>query len=146
MDAAPAFRHVETLRTTASLERVWALWSNTATWPTWDPPVERVVLDGPFRVGTTGHMVMAGGEMPFELEVVSPDERYLDVLRMGELEIRVDHVVEPVDGGSQVTVTTEVRGPGAEGVGKMVTADAPVALEALVAHAEAEPEPLPVIP
>ena len=147
MDAAPAFRHVETLQTTASPERIWALWSNTATWPTWDPPVEKVVLDGPFRVGTTGHMVMAGGfEMPFELEVVHPDERYLDVLWMGELEIRVDHVVEATDGGSLVTVITEVTGPGADGVGAMVTADAPTALAALVAQAEAEPEPLPVIP
>ena len=90
---------------------------------------------------------MAGGfELPFELEVVHPDERYLDVLRMGELEIRVDHVVEATDGGSLVTVTTEVTGPGADGVGAMVTADAPTALAALVAQAEAEPEPLPVIP
>ncbi len=106
-----------------------------------------MVLDGPFRVGTTGHMVMAGGfEMPFELEVVHPDERYLDVLRMGELEIRVDHVVEAAEGGSLVTVTTEVTGPGADGVGAMVTADAPTALAALVAQAEAEPEPIPVIP
>ena len=147
MDAAPTFRHVETLHTSASPERIWALWSNIATWPTWDPPVEKVVLDGPFRVGTTGHMVMAGGfEMPFELEVVHPDERYLDVLRMGELGIRVDHVVEAAEGGSLVTVTTEVTGPGADGVGAMVTADAPTALAALVAQAEAEPEPLPVIP
>ncbi len=111
MDAAPTFRHVETLHTSASPERIWALWSNIATWPTWDPPVEKVVLDGPFRVGTTGHMVMAGGfEMPFELEVVHPDERYLDVLRMGELGIRVDHVVEAAEGGSLVSSGTRLGG------------------------------------
>lgn len=138
MEPTPDFRHVETLRTTASPERVFALWSDTSTWATWDPPVERVVLDGPFRVGTSGTMVMAGGiEMPFELVEVTPDARYLDVLRMGELEIRIDHVVETDGDGSLITVTTEITGPGAEGVGPMVTADAPKALAALVEQAEA---------
>ena len=54
--------------------------------------------------------------------------------------------VDFAEGGSLVTVTTEVTGPGADGVGAMVTADAPTALAALVAQAEAEPEPVPVIP
>lgn len=143
MDPAPQFRHVETLATSAAPEAVWALWSDISTWASWDPPVERVLLDGPFRVGTGGTMVMAGGiEMPFELVEVTPDRRYLDVLRMGELEIRIDHVVEPDEsGGSVVTVTTEISGPGAEGVGAMVTADAPAAVAALVAQAEALPAP-----
>lgn len=137
MEPTPDFRHVETLRTTASPERVFELWSDTTTWATWDPPVDRVVLDGPFRVGTRGTMVMAGGiELPFELVEVTPDARYLDVLRMGDLEIRIDHVVEAVEGGSLITVTTEISGPGAEGVGPMVTADAPKALAALAAQAE----------
>jgi uncharacterized protein YndB with AHSA1/START domain len=146
MEHSADFHHVETLRTTAAPERVFALWSDPSTWASWDPPVERVVLDGPFRVGTSGTMVMAGGfEMPFELLVVSADERYLDVIRMGELEIRIDHVVEAVDGGSLVTVTTDITGPGAEGIGSMVTADAPTALAALVAMAES-PSPTPTVP
>ena len=142
MEPTADFRHVETLRTAASPERVFALWSDPTTWATWDPPVERVVLDGPFRVGTAGTMVMAGGfEVPFELTEVTPDERYVDVLRMGELEIRIDHVVEAVEDGSLITVTTEIDGPGAEGVGPMVTADAPQALAALAAQAESDPVP-----
>ena len=68
-------------------------------------------------------------------------ERWRDVLRMGDLEIRIDHVVEAVEGGSLITVTTEISGPGAEGVGPMVTADAPKALAALAAQAESEPVP-----
>lgn len=139
MEHSADFHHVETLRTTASPERVFALWSDPSTWASWDPPVEKVVLDGPFRVGTSGTMVMAGGfEMPFELVEVRPDHGYLDVIRMGELEIRIDHVVEAVDGGSLVTVTTDITGPGAEGIGAMVTADAPAAVAALVAMAESD--------
>lgn len=148
MEHTSDFHHVETLRTTASPERVWSLWSDPSTWASWDPPVERVVLDGPFRIGTAGTMVMAGGfEMPFELVEVTPDERYVDVIRMGELEIRIDHLVEAVDGGSLVTVTTDITGPGADGVGGMVTADAPTALAALVSLAEsAGSDPVPATP
>ena len=43
MEPTPDFRHVETLRTTASPERVFALWSDTSTWATWDPPVDFAV-------------------------------------------------------------------------------------------------------
>lgn len=137
MEHSADFHHEETLRTTASPERVFALWSDPSTWASWDPPVERVVLDGPFRVGTAGTMVMAGGfEMAFELVEVRPDHGYLDVIRMGELEIRIDHVVEAADDGSLVTVTTDITGPGAESIGAMVTADAPTAVAALVAMAE----------
>jgi hypothetical protein len=131
------FRHVETAVTSAAPAAVWALWSDPSTWASWDPPVERVVIDGPFRVGTAGTMVMAGGiELPFRLQEVAMDSRYLDVMTLGELEIAVDHVVEAGPEGSLLTVTTTVRGPGAEDVGAMVTADAPRALAALVALAE----------
>ena len=57
-----------------------------------------------------------------------------------------DLVVEATDGGSLVTVTTDITGPGAEGIGGMVTADAPTAVAALVAMAESAPagqDPVP---
>ena len=83
-------------------------------------------------------MSLRGGiEAPFTLEVVAPGERYLDQLRLGELVIRIDHEVREVPGGAEVTVTTTIDGPGADDIGPMVTADAPVALAALVAQAEA---------
>lgn len=133
-----SFEHEHTVTTSASPSDVWRLWSDIATWPTWDPQVERVVLDGPFRVGTTGTMVLGGGiEMPFELLEVQLDARYVDVLRMGELEIRIDHLVRAVEGGAEVTVRTSIEGPGADDIGPMVTADAPVAMAALTAMAEA---------
>ncbi len=41
-----------------------------------------------------------------------------------------------VSGGAEVTVTTTIEGPGADDIGPMVTADAPLALKALAAQAE----------
>lgn len=132
------FEHTLSVSTTAPPSSVWALWSDTTTWPTWDPSVVGVALDGPFEEGTTGTMTLAGPfEVPVVLAVVVDGERYVDELTMGELVIRIDHVVVATpDGGSEVTVATTITGPGADDVGPMVTAEAPLALAALVAAAE----------
>ena len=138
MSVEPGFRHRGTVTSTASADAVWALWSDVATWPDWDPSVVAVVLDGPFEAGTTGTMTLAGPfEVPLSLEVVDAGRSYLDQLTMGELVIRIDHVVVPLaDGGCEVTVSTTITGPGADDVGPMVTAEAPSAMAALVARAE----------
>jgi hypothetical protein len=131
------FRLERTVSTTAGPADVWAVWSDPGTWPDWDPAVQAVRLDGPFAEGTTGTMTLTGPvEVPVSLEVVVPGSRYLDQLTMGDLVIRIDHVVRPAEGGAEVTVTTTIEGPGADDLGPLVTADAPVAMEALVIAAE----------
>ncbi|MCW2815671.1 MAG: Polyketide cyclase / dehydrase and lipid transport [Nocardioides sp.] len=134
-----SFEHSQTVTTTAPTEAVWALWADPTTWPSWDPSVVGVVLDGPFEQGTTGTMTLSGPfEVPVVLAVVEPGARYLDELTMGELVIRIDHVVTALPGGgSEVTVSTTIEGPGADDIGPMVTAEAPLALAALTAAAEA---------
>ncbi|WP_193610814.1 SRPBCC family protein [Nocardioides lijunqiniae] len=131
------FRYERTVTTTADPAEVWALWSDTDTWPDWDPAVQAVTLDGAFVEGVTGTMTLTGPiEVPVTLDVVVPGSRYLDRLTMGELVIRIDHVIRPTPEGAEVTVTTTIEGPGADDIGPMVTADAPVAMEALVVAAE----------
>lgn len=137
MTSEHTFAHQGSVTTAAAPTAVWALWSDVATWASWDPAVEDVALAGPFAAGSAGTMTLRGGvEAPFTLEVVVPDARYLDQLTMGELVIRIDHVVRAMPGGSEVTVSTTIEGPGAADIGPMVTADAPVALQALAALAE----------
>ena len=131
------FEHSSTVTTSATPDAIWKLWSDTTTWSTWDPAVERVVLEGEFVVGAEGTMTLRGGiEAPFTLEVVETHARYLDQLAIGDLVIRIDHLVRATSDGAQITVSTTIEGPGADDVGPMVTADAPVALEALVDQAE----------
>ena len=131
------FDYSRTVTTTASPQAVYAIWSDTGSWHHWDPAVQSVALEGHFAEGAAGLMVLTGGiEVPFYLEIVEPGARYLDRLDMGELSIRIDHVVTAVDGGAEITVSTVITGPGAEDIGPMVTADAPKALDALVALAE----------
>lgn len=132
-----SFEHSHTVTTSAPPAAVWALWSDPGTWATWDPAVEAARIDGAFEEGAAGTMTLTGGiEVPVTLEQVEPGSRYLDQLSMGDLTIRIDHVVRATDGGAEVTVSTVITGPGAEDIGPMVIADAPKALSALVALAE----------
>ena len=131
------FELERSVTTTASPDAVWALWADPGSWHAWDPAVQSVALEGSFGEGAAGTMVLTGPmEVPFVLEVVEPGRRYLDRLTLGDLVIRIDHVVEPADGGARVTVRTVIDGPGAQDVGPMVTQDTPVALEALTRLAE----------
>lgn len=133
------FEHSRSVPTSAPAEAVWTLWADPGTWSTWDPAVDEVRLDGAFEDGATGTMTLTGGiEVPLTLEAVEPGRRYVDELSMGELTIRIDHVVEPSGSGAEVMVSTVVTGPGAEGVGPMVIADAPRAMSALVELAESQ--------
>lgn len=131
------FEFERTVPTTATPAAVWALWSDPGTWHVWDPAVQSVALEGHFAEGAAGTMVLAGPmEAPFVLEVVEPGARYLDRLTIGELVIRIDHVVVATDGGAEVTVRTTIEGPGADDIGPIVTNDTPVAMAKLVEMAE----------
>lgn len=133
------FEYSRTVATTAPPQAIWALWSDTDTWSDWDPAVEAVSIGGDFAQGSTGTMTLTGGiEVPVTLEVVDAGTRYLDRLDMGELVIRIDHVVVPTANGAEVTVSTTIEGPGAEDIGPMVTHDAPIAMARLIERAEGD--------
>lgn len=132
-----SFEYEHSVRTKASPADVWALWSDVGSWHCWDPAVERVALEGHFAEGAAGTMTLTGGvEAPFVLDIVEPGSRYLDRLMIGELVIRIDHVVTEIDGGSEVVVSTHVDGEGAKSIGPLVTGDTSKALDALVQMAE----------
>ena len=62
------FEHSETVTTSATPEAVWALWSDPATWSSWDPAVESVAFEGSFGEGAAGLIVLTGGvEAPVSL-------------------------------------------------------------------------------
>ncbi|SDC02487.1 SRPBCC family protein [Nocardioides lianchengensis] len=131
------FEFERTVTTSASPAAVWALWKDPGSWPSWDPPVQSVALEGHFAEGAAGTIVLAGPiEAPFVLEIVEPGTRFLDRLTIGDLVIRIDHVVTPAGDGSEITVRTTVEGPGADDIGPIVTNDTPVAMARLVELAE----------
>ncbi|HEY0493833.1 MAG TPA: SRPBCC family protein, partial [Candidatus Dormibacteraeota bacterium] len=58
------------VETKASPQAVWTIWSDTSTWPEWNPDVQSMVLNGPFASKTTGTMTNKQGAHAIQLEDV----------------------------------------------------------------------------
>jgi polyketide cyclase/dehydrase/lipid transport protein len=58
------------VRSTASPQAVWKIWSDTSGWPEWNPDVQSMALNGPFAAGTTGTMKTKQGIRAIELTEV----------------------------------------------------------------------------
>jgi hypothetical protein len=62
--------HERSRTTTAAPARVWSVWSDVSTWPSWNPDVREISLQGPFATGTTGSMNTGAGTHDIRLENV----------------------------------------------------------------------------
>lgn len=90
--------------TTAPAERVWAIWTDTSTWPSWNPEVKSVSLDGPFQNGTTGAMTTRAGTNKIHLENIVPGRSF--ELRSSPLPLAEFHFhceVTPAGEGSKIS-------------------------------------------
>lgn len=98
--------------TTATPESIWRLWSDVATWPTWDGALDHARLDGPFAVGTSGAMGVHGqGELSFVLTAVDHGRGFADETPIPGGQVRLEHELEILDGGLvRVTHRAEIAG------------------------------------
>jgi Polyketide cyclase / dehydrase and lipid transport len=60
------------VETTASPQAAWKIWSDTSSWPEWNPDVQSMALNGPFAAGTTGTMKTKQGTRAIQLTEVVP--------------------------------------------------------------------------
>jgi len=64
------------VETNASPASVWKIWSDTATWPQWNPDVQSMTLNGPFAAGATGTMKTKQGTRQVQLTEVVPGRSF----------------------------------------------------------------------
>lgn len=105
-----------------------------------DAQAEFVTRDGPFTAGATGTMKFRGQEaLGYTLTEVEPLRMFVDETPVGDLVVRVSHLLEPLPSGRlRITYAAEIDGPpeAAAQVGPMITADFPDTIASLVAIAE----------
>jgi hypothetical protein len=135
-----SYSYTHTAEADVSAEAIWSLYEDVTSWPTWDAQAELVTRDGPFAAGTTGTMKFAGQEpLDYRLARVEPLREFVDETPVGELVVRVSHVLEPLPSGRlRITYAAEIDGPEeqAREVGPLITADFPDTIESLVARAQ----------
>jgi hypothetical protein len=103
--------HRRSRQSTAPPEAVWRIWSDTNTWPTWNPDVRTVSLEGPFTTGTTGSMTTGAGTHRIRLEnVVSGRSFDLVTSPIPATTFRFHCEVTPADGGSTISQGLSMSG------------------------------------
>jgi Polyketide cyclase / dehydrase and lipid transport len=136
----PSFTYTHAVEADVSADAVWSLYEDVATWPLWDAQAEWVTRDGPFAAGTTGAMKFKGQEpLQYRLAKVEPGHEFVDETPVGELVVRVSHVLEPGRSGRlRITYQAEIDGPDdqANEIGPLITADFPDTIASLVALAQ----------
>jgi uncharacterized protein YndB with AHSA1/START domain len=109
--------------TSAPPERVWLIWSDTATWPDWNPDMRSVDLDGPFASGTTGRMeTRSGGHHQISLRDVDAGRGFTlvsDGVPLTKLHFRCE--IAPSGTGSRISQAVTLHGGFAAIMGGMVT-------------------------
>jgi uncharacterized protein YndB with AHSA1/START domain len=106
--------HERSLEVNAPPERVWRIWSDTATWPDWNPDVVAVSLDGPFASGTSGSMTTkAGGSHAIRLGAVEQGRAFqLETAPVPLSRFTFRCAVTPRgDSGSRISQGVTIAGP-----------------------------------
>jgi uncharacterized protein YndB with AHSA1/START domain len=101
------FEHSVQVRT--SSDRIWAAWVDVTDWPSWNPGVGRVQLNGPVREGATGTIRALGGPAStFKVLAVEPDHRLVTEASQRLVRLRFHHELRDL-GNGQLLVTHGVR-------------------------------------
>jgi uncharacterized protein YndB with AHSA1/START domain len=124
--------------TSATPDRVWALWADPAGWHQWNAGVARIEMHGPFATGSQFTMHLPSQDtFTSTLKEVRPGEEFTDETLVGETRVIVRHRLGPLDGGgTRISYTTVVIGKDEEAIGLAVSEDFPQVLAALKARVE----------
>jgi hypothetical protein len=96
----------------ATPRNVWDIWTDVASWPTWDHDLEWSQLHGPFKVGTEGKLKPKGWPASkFRLISVEEEKSHSDRTVMPLTEVVFKHSLA-VSNGKEVRILhrVEVRG------------------------------------
>jgi len=91
------------LETNAAPEAVWRRWVDVGTWPDWDRALEGAGIDGPFQVGTGGHLKLQDGRrLPFRIVALAPGRDFVLECRLPGAVLHLAHGVEAAPHGSRL--------------------------------------------
>jgi hypothetical protein len=106
-------RFEQTIQTTASPEKIWAIYKDASAWSDWDPEVKAASLDGEFASGVHGELVPTSGRPKrarFYLADVIEDRAFAVESRLPLCVLRVEHEIAATHAGSTVTHRVAFRG------------------------------------
>jgi uncharacterized protein YndB with AHSA1/START domain len=131
------------VETSASPAAVWKVWSDTTSWPQWNPDVQSMTLNGPFAAGTTGTMKTKQGTRLVQLAEVVPGRSFrleTTVIPLTRFAFECQVLAGPA-GKTTISQAIRVGGPlgGLVGgmMGRQIADTFPTLLQGLARKAEA---------
>ena len=138
------FEFTHTVEAPVEPAAVWRLYRDVSTWPSWNPAVGSVDLDGEFAPGTTGRLTPPGQEpLPFRIVAAIENEGYTSQTKIADtVRLQTTSVLAPLPGGgTRITHRIAITGPGADffgpSFGPAIAAGVPVAMRNLSEQAAA---------
>ena len=108
---------IEQVHIDAPPERVWAVVKDVERWPDWSPGTRSIkrLDDGPFALGSHAKVTMKGTRgLRWTVTALDEGRSFTwETDMMPGAHIVAEHIVEPRDGGSYVTLTLVTAGTGA---------------------------------
>src|SRR3954454_11717684 len=104
--------HEHSAESKAPPEAVWKRYTDVKLWSEWSKGVEESELDGEFEAGNKG--TVKPPNLPrsqFELIEVEPERSFTSQTKLPGGTIRLEHTLEPTDGGTRITHRTTIEGP-----------------------------------
>ena len=105
--------HGKSRETSAPAEKVWAIWSDTATWGEWNPNVTTMEMPPPIALGKEGVMNTPAGQH-HQMKVVEFETGRSFTLETTVIPLsrfRFTCRVEPAGGKTNVSQSVKVVGP-----------------------------------
>ena len=130
-----------TRKTTATKERVWALWTDVPNWSVWDKEVEYSELFGQFQIGTKGILKATGGpKTKFLMTECTKFKSFTDRSFLPLCKMDFVHTMTETNGGLEITHKIVMTGLMtflfSKVIGDKIKIGLPVAVEKLVEIAE----------
>lgn len=100
------------LKTSASAQCVWEIWSHPETWSTWNPDVISASVNGPFTTGAKGTLITKQARHKITFTAINPMRSFtLEANPMPGMLLRFTCQIEPLPDGSRIGQSVEVAGP-----------------------------------
>jgi len=99
------------IKSNASKEQIWKLWTDVSNWYTWDDQVLSSSLNGDFKIGQTGELIPKGGpKNQFEITEVSPKKSFTNRSKLPLTIMDFIHEMEEKEGLIIVTHKVQISG------------------------------------
>lgn len=99
------------IKTQASREQIWKLWSDVANWKNWDAQVKSSSLNGAFSINQTGEIVPAGGpKSQFEIVEWTNNESFTSRSKLPLTIMDIVHQIDELNEQLIITHKVEFKG------------------------------------